>query len=156
MTGEGKARITVVFLALFFFMLLDILSAILLPVRRNGSERRMKWSGFCFLVFLFFFFFLFPLPPTSSLRRLYFHGGPGVRGRQSRLGRHDSTFRPIPPFVRHTAVVLMEMVSQRSYSVRERKAKRQRKRVAGRERERGKCEVLLLRCPGKSGCIGSV
>lgn len=42
-------------------MLLDILSAILLPVRRNGSERRMKWSGFCFLVFLFFF--LFPLPP---------------------------------------------------------------------------------------------
>lgn len=152
MTGEGKARITVVFLALFF-MLLDILSAILLPVRRNGSERRMKWSGFCFLVF-FIYFFLFPLPPTSSLCRLYFRGGPGVRGKQSRLGRHDSTFRPIPPFVRHTAAVLMELVSERSYSVRERKAERQRKRVAGSER--GKCEVLLLRCPGKSGCIGSV
>lgn len=31
----------------------------------------MKWSGFCFLV---------PPPPLSSLHRLYFHGGPSVRG----------------------------------------------------------------------------
>lgn len=65
-----------------------------------------------------------------------------MRGRQSWLGRHDSTLRPNPQLFLHTVVVMMEMVS---------------KTLIERERERDrKCEVLLLRRPGKSGCIGSV
>lgn len=50
---------------------------------------------------MFFFSFL-------SLHRLYFHGGPNIRGRQSWLGRHDSTFRPNPHLFLYTVVVMME------------------------------------------------
>lgn len=82
----------------------------------------MKWSGFCFLV-------IFPL---SSLHRLYFHGGPSMRGRQSWLGRHDSTLRPNPHLFLHTVVVMMEVVSEKlteRESERHREVERQREKV---------------------------
>lgn len=94
----------------FFSLLLDILSAIPLRVKHTKRmEVRGVWSGVHFVFLLFFF------PPLlfSSLHRLYFHGGPSKRGRQSWLGRRDSTFRPNPHLFLHTVVVMMEMVSEK-------------------------------------------
>lgn len=91
-------------------------------------------------VFLFFVFFFSPLLLHSSLRRLYFHGGPSVRGRPSWLGRHDSTFRPNPHLFLRAVVVMMEVASEKLTRI---EGETQKKDGRGER----KYEEVLLRCP---------